>query len=500
MGIRGYCRIVLLIVGVQVAARSFAADPGKSIFDDNGPGQRPPSGGGAAPGGAQDRSSPAATGIRSNATDGATGAPVPGRPATPATSPAAPLPVPSGPALHDAEKRVTDLFRQDFAAATTPPQKAALAHKLLTAAGQAKTDPASRYVLLTRAVDMSLASADTPAGCAAVDLLAGQYRLDPAHRLALLTALSKSADSPRDCGLVVVGLSRVIAASVLQDQYDLAHRADDLAVTTARRSNAPLLITETGDQSRELAEIEAAYPAARRALAALTTNPTDPAASAVAGRFLCFYKGDWHGGLLYLAAAVNDPALREPALAEIKAPPTATARAAVADRWWDLAGRETGLPRLTLRAHARAYYRAALPGLTGVAKANAEKRIAAGSQPAPANGDVVTLAVKGRQGWQKAVPVKKGEKITIAATGTWTTWRDGGYTCDAGGRPDGRWALNKAYPEGALIGRLGDRVALVGKSTTFRAAEDGDLELRCNKDDAHLHDDDGELTVTITRS
>jgi hypothetical protein len=324
--------------------------------------------------------------------------------------------------------------------------------------------------------------------------------MDPGHRLALLTALSKSATAPRDCGRVVLGLSRLLADLVRQDQYDLAHRAADLAVTVAARSKVPVLITETQDQATELAEIEAAYPAAKRAFAALAANPNDPAANAAAGRFLCFLKGDWQDGLPFLAAATNDPALREPATADLKAPPTAGARAAVADRWWELAEHETALAQQTIRRHARAYYRAALPGLTGPAKAHAERRIAAEPQPSPAKGDVVTLAVKGRQGWQKAVPVKKGQQITITATGTWTTWRDGGYTSDADGRPAGNGQFDKRFRAGALIGRIGDHVLLVGKSATFRAPEDGDLELRPNKDDAHLHDGDGELTVTITRS
>ena len=480
MGLRGCCVLAVWIASVAFTRVTFAGDGNKSIFSDDGPGQRAPGPTGST---AKPRETP----------------PPPAEVPSEAAAPRAPLPVPTGAALHAAENAVTDLYRDDFAAAKTPPQRAALAQKLLAVAAETANEPANRYVLLTRAMDLSLAAGDAQHGCEALELLAGQYRMDVGQRLAILTSFSKVAVAPRDFGMVVLGSVHCMADLVRDDHYDLAHRAADLAIATARRSKVPMLITESQGFAKDLAETEAAYPAAKRAMAVLAVNPADPAANAVAGRFLCFLKGEWLRGLPLLVAG-SEPALRELANADLRCPPDPTARVGVADRWWDVAEYEKGLARETIQGHARVYYRAALPGLSGLAKAKAAKRIGADAPGSAGNDKVVTVAVKGQQGWQKAVAVKKGETVKIAATGTWTTWRDGHYTCDANGRPDGKWAFDKSYLEGALIGRIGDRVALIGKSATFRAAEDGELELRCNQDDAHLHDDDGELQVTITKS
>jgi hypothetical protein len=377
MRIRLGCFVSIVTIALAAATPALAGDPNKSIFSDDDPAKGAPA---ARPAPSKPHeTSPAETRPEAPARTG------PDSSSGDANGATAPLPVPPAPALREAGERITDRYRDDFATATTKPQKAALAHKLLAAADQTRDDPTDRYVLLTRAMDMALAGADTPAGCDAVGLLASQYRLDPKLPLAVFTSLSKVAASPRDCGLVVLGLARWTAELVRQDQYDLAKRAADVATAAARRSNDPTLITETQDMSGELAEIEAAYPAAKHALAALAANPSDPAANAVAGRFLCFLKGDWQRGLPLLKAT-TDPALREPANAELHCPPTAAARAAVADRWWDAAERETGLAQQMIRRHAVAYYRAALPGLTGLAKTKAQKRIGPEPQPPSAHG------------------------------------------------------------------------------------------------------------------
>jgi len=129
-----------------------------------------------------------------------------------------------------------------------------------------------------------------------------------------------------------------------------------------------------------------------------------------------------------------------------------------------------------------------------------------GAPAEPVNGQFVptgsgaTGRVIGGKGWQRVMDVRKGKMLQFLAEGQWNTW--GGrpeWYCDANGNTKGSNHYDRSMPEGALIGRVGDIVFLVGRSATVPAPADGPLELRMNKGDRYLHDNVGEVTVTITR-
>ena len=80
-------------------------------------------------------------------------------------------PVPTGPALAQAEAAVQEVFGRDLAAAHKPADRAALARRMIDTAAGSK--PAERYALLVRARDMAAAARDSAVGVQAVEGLAG---------------------------------------------------------------------------------------------------------------------------------------------------------------------------------------------------------------------------------------------------------------------------------------------------------------------------------------
>ena len=100
--------------------------------------------------------------------------------------------------------------------------------------------------------------------------------------------------------------------------------------------------------------------------------------------------------------------------------------------------------------------------------------------------------------WQKVVAVKKGDKLKIAAAGTWClrTSTRAELTCGPDGIADTPYiGILRARPIGALLGRTGSSIFVIGKGTELIVEQDGDLEMQAN--DTKITDNDGELTATI---
>lgn len=120
-----------------------------------------------------------------------------------------------------------------------------------------------------------------------------------------------------------------------------------------------------------------------------------------------------------------------------------------------------------------------------------------------------TLKITAKGGWQQVGKVKQGQKVTIAAAGTWvlrsTDPKDSEYDVE-GHRPNGRIAIYGGYDAafyiGALIGRVTGqdpsvRPFLIGKSCEMTFPNAGMLEMRVNEGDQQLVNNMGEVTVTI---
>jgi len=115
----------------------------------------------------------------------------------------------------------------------------------------------------------------------------------------------------------------------------------------------------------------------------------------------------------------------------------------------------------------------------------------------------VNGTVKATQQWTKVIDVKKGQFVTIAATGKWSVSKDRpDHVCD----PDGLVELNLhdkegpvIAPYGMLVGKIGNGKAFaVGSSREFTVQEDGALHLGPNERLAWLGDNVGELKITVT--
>lgn len=113
-----------------------------------------------------------------------------------------------------------------------------------------------------------------------------------------------------------------------------------------------------------------------------------------------------------------------------------------------------------------------------------------------------TVRVSASKGWQTVREVAKGEKISLRAAGDWVYNNTAPDVYRSG--PAGREGTKDRGPlpterTGALIGRIGEKVFVVGEGLSLTVPESGKLELRINDGDEGLDDNRGELEVQIAR-
>ena len=162
--------------------------------------------------------------------------------------------------------------------------------------------------------------------------------------------------------------------AVASDNFAVAKQLNELALDEAKKSGDKLLskrLSEQADQANQLAET---HEAVQTAAATLEKTPLDPQANLVVGRYLCLIKADWKMGRSMLALG-SDAALKALALQEMEGPAAAD-QVKLADGWWAAAEKEEGAAKKSLQNRAGHWYKKALPGLSGLVRGKAEKRLA----------------------------------------------------------------------------------------------------------------------------
>src|SRR5258706_2576492 len=96
-----------------------------------------------------------------------------------ADKPVGPYGVPDDDAIAKATKLIKQTFAHEYVAATTLPQRATLARRLLKEAVDTHEDTPARYALLCEARDLAAKSADAPTACRAIELLSQTYGVAP---------------------------------------------------------------------------------------------------------------------------------------------------------------------------------------------------------------------------------------------------------------------------------------------------------------------------------
>jgi hypothetical protein len=362
----------------------------------------------------------------------------------PASRPA----VPDAAELRRAEAAVDQVYGQDVARARDPESKAALAAKINEVVAE-EHDPAARYVLLWKALELATQAGDADAACGAIDQIAAAWNVDVLKlRAKILTDLARNLRTPESRTDAARRMEGVAQEAIIAKEFDLARTMRELAVGTAQRGSDAVLPKLLAARAGDIGRIKSAEARAKPSMTVLKSNPTDRAANLAVGRCESFLEGNWSAGLPKLARS-GDSTLKSLAEKDLAEPTDPTARLELADQWWDLSKREDEPARRNIQLHATDLYRKAVAKLIGLAKVRAQQRITEGeaqSGAMPAAADTANVRVvnrtNAREGAQIVSEVLRDfpdtlagvKQATLLAYHNGSEFRHAGSTARVGGQ------------------------------------------------------------------
>lgn len=323
--------------------------------------------------------------------------------------------IPEDSAQKEAEKTIKSLFKDDYAK-KAPADRVALAKTLLQQGTETKDDDAARYVLLRESLDLAARSGDIATGFLAAEEMSRVYPMNPltlkSSVLTLAGAVLQKPEEQQGLSQAYLALSE---AALQARQYDVAAKAAQSAVLSARKAKDMPLLGKADAHSKAVSAINERYEKMKKSVEVLAANPNDADANLAVGEFECLALGDWAAGLPKIAKG-SDAAFKALALKDLSAPGEAAETMALGDAWWDRAEKESGLARSNLRQRAAHWYEQASAKVSGLSKLKVEKRLeelekkGEGGTPTPPSGkggavDVLALidlkkdAIRG--GWTR---------------------------------------------------------------------------------------------------
>ena len=282
------------------------------------------------------------------------------------TADAARSPMPDRSALVQAQERLREIYRDRLGSVATPDGYRQLAVEMLGKSAGMSSDLAGAYALQDLAMKVACEGADVATLLSTIDARVRQFDVD-AYETNVEQLIgfgrrnvARQGQIPTDELLFAQRSVVVIHTALIEDDYD---RAKYLVAMTSKFLETSRIGTLDSLLSRLrslLRNTQREYLQMTQRLAEYRQDPSNDAAAAEIGLFLCFHKGDWSAGLPLLAQGGN-AAVREAASADLRGAELATDQASIADTWWDLAQRaEAAIYKQGALDRARFWYRLAI--------------------------------------------------------------------------------------------------------------------------------------------
>jgi len=287
------------------------------------------------------------------------------------------LPTPSSEQQQAALTIVNELgYRDAYVNAGSNKDKLALANELIEAAKKTNDDPPGRYVLLRVARDIAVQVGDYDMAARTIDTIAETFTIDALQMKADAIVRVASVESVvGGHGSLFAHLTTLFTDAVTISDYETARKLVDAATTLAAAPAATTFQNESRELAEELTALERLWEESKQAAKVLESDKTDGAASHVVGTYACFVQGDWKRGLRLLAFS-SDADVKTLAIEELAAPEDPQAQLSVADAWWSMGEKHSGIRQRHIRLHAAEWYTRVGPRLFGLNKQRVEKRLA----------------------------------------------------------------------------------------------------------------------------
>lgn len=284
------------------------------------------------------------------------------------------LPIPSATVQRDIIRLVNEAYRLDDT--KTPAENVALSKQLASMAVASKA-PEERFVLYRRAAELANDAGHLPLMCQMIEVIGAEFDIDTLVVQAKMFA--KYANVATSSAAVTVGLDgakELINRALFEDRYDVALTMIESAKRLCEESAETQDYQQWEQKRAEVERLEGQWRKVCAAAEMLKTAPENPVANLTLGRWVWFQKGDAKQGLSYLAKG-NDTSLKALARQDLTFQATDVESVlSLANAWWDLSQKHTGVEQEQLARHAGQWYKIALPELPdGLTKAVVQRRL-----------------------------------------------------------------------------------------------------------------------------
>lgn len=265
----------------------------------------------------------------------------------------------------EARRRIRELFREDYAR-KAPADALALARKLLKQAGENRSDPALHFTLLKEARDKGIEGGHAQVVVEAIDACAAAFAVEVFEEKAEAFDRLKKKASPEALEDLFAAYVDVVDAAVRVDDYDAAAKLLKGAEEVAGRMD-PVLANEIRIRKKEVDVLGKEWKALKKG--------EDVEGQLALGKFKCFLKDDFPGGLPHLEKG-SDVLLKDLARLELSGPKDGPGLVALGDLWTDAAKKvDGGKYARRMQGRALSCYEEAWGKLTGLARAEFDKKL-----------------------------------------------------------------------------------------------------------------------------
>ena len=285
-------------------------------------------------------------------------------------------PVPSKAVLAKARALILEIFKDDLTGATEPPAQIKLAEYLLQQGRDSKDEPGNRYMLFTYSRELAARAGDAPLAMKAVDELALSFQIHPLEMKAATFAEAVANTQSKEAGKAIVDMVLpLIADAVDADDYEIALKLAHVAEDAAKKAKSLALVTAIKKRHDDIKAVQEKFAVLKPYLDRLKTDPKDPEANYELGPLLRHAQRQMGTRALPLLALGSNEGVKEAAAKDVARPQEFKDQLALADAWWDLAGKEKDPAKMNMQIRSRFWYEKSLLGLTGLNRTKATRRI-----------------------------------------------------------------------------------------------------------------------------
>lgn len=205
-------------------------------------------------------------------------------------------------ATRNLEKKLGYEFKANGALASQT-----LANKLLTELLSEK-DPLNRFVIFTKSIELSAQGGDREKSLQTIEQLSNEFEIDViSHTRAVIESVAKLRSPPPPFYLLAIDSFQLAETALDRHDYKLARDLLNDAQAYARRSGSKSLAAQLALFQKPWREWENSYGQVQADHTAAIGDPANESANNTWGQFLCFKRGQWEEGLVYLARGMEQP-------------------------------------------------------------------------------------------------------------------------------------------------------------------------------------------------